>query len=116
MNSNDNAEFCSWDGTINHYLLDNSDSECTDSNSDLEDTNSDLGEAGKDNIATELHRDALLRNLQEEALQELPHILETNVPASAYKTIMEKKTKSDWMKAEQNRRLSYNGLSDPTKR
>ena len=29
--SDDDAEFCSWDGTINHYLSDNSDSEWTDS-------------------------------------------------------------------------------------
>ncbi|KAL1672218.1 hypothetical protein EV122DRAFT_255977 [Schizophyllum commune] len=104
-----------WDGTINHYLSDNSDSEWTDSDSDSEDTDSDLGEAGEDNIATELRGEALLRNLQEEALRELPHILETDVPASAYKTIMEKKTKSDWTKAEQNRGLGYNGLSDRTK-
>lgn len=115
INSDD---ICDWDGTVNHYLSENSDDEWTDSDND---SDSDCGDADDLDIACDLCGPDLLRSMQAEALLELPYLLEAESEqekkeATPYSTIMDTKSKKEWKKAEAKRSFGYNGLSDRTQR
>ena len=93
---------CHWDGGVNNIALD-SDSE---SDGDWQ-TDSDA-----ESELSELEGEELVESLQTQLQNELKSL---SVP-SPYEVISQSHTSEDWTKAEGNRSLGYNKLSDRTKR
>ena len=98
----DNDEECHWDGRISHIPSDSdSDSEFTWS------TGSDTEEE-----FSELEGDELVGSLQKQLEAEIKMLRQP----TPYELITKSRTAKEWVKAESNRSLGYNGLSERTKR
>ena len=67
-------------------------------------------------VDDDLDLEEILQNLREQSMLEVQAEVEKLLKPMPYKTIMKKRSIQDWKKAEANRNLGYNGMSDRTKR
>jgi len=99
----DPESVCQWDGGINYVP---SDSELSQSNSDWS-----TGSGSETDEFSELEGDELRESLETQLQAEMDML---SIP-SLYEQVLGWHTSVDWKRAERNRNLGYNKMSDRTK-
>ncbi|KAJ7616728.1 hypothetical protein B0H17DRAFT_1152613 [Mycena rosella] len=93
------GEECSWNGTVNHAAMSDSESDWKSAPDGDSDSDSDL---------SELEGTDLINSLENELEQEIAAL----AFMTPYQELTQPISSKDWKKAERNRALGYSGLSD----